>query len=180
MTNTVRLKMSPPWYTYINKLQALFDGDPLIAFNLDMSIPSVTLSTSNGDKAAALLQLLPSEVNFGNVTLKINVDGPISNRAFVSNKELFETAFSRNPAFAYCVAPVEEGYWYADITYVVFKNCVVQFFNDNLNDCHGIISTLYQDIAAEIFADCPAFRGVVAYCTDVERGQLGKPLGEWP
>ena len=31
----VRLKLSPPWVTYVNKLQALFDGDPLIAFNID-------------------------------------------------------------------------------------------------------------------------------------------------
>ena len=114
--NEVRLKISPPWYTYINKLQALFDGDPLIDFNLDMSVLSVSLVTSNGDKATALLELLPSEANFGNVTLMINIDGPFSNRAFVSNKELFEVAFNRNPTFAYCIAPTEEGYWYADIT----------------------------------------------------------------
>ena len=64
------------------------------------------------------------------------------------------------------------------MTYVVFKNCVVQFFNDNLNDCHGLISTLYQDIAAEIFED--ANLNGVYYNTDVERGALGMPLGEWP
>ena len=33
--NDVRLKISPPWVTYVNKLQALFDGDPMIAFNID-------------------------------------------------------------------------------------------------------------------------------------------------
>jgi len=60
---------------------------------------------------------------------------------------------------------------------VVFKNCVVQFFNDNLNDAHGVISTLYQNIAAEIFED--ANLPGVHYCTDVER-KLGKPLGDWP
>ena len=45
------------------------------------------------------------------------------------------------------VSPVDDGYWFVDITYVIFKNCVVQFFNDNLNDAHGLISTLYQNIA---------------------------------
>ena len=33
----IRLKMSPPWITYINKLEALFDGDPQIAFNVNWS-----------------------------------------------------------------------------------------------------------------------------------------------
>jgi hypothetical protein len=63
-------------------------------------------------------------------------------------------------------------------TYVVFKNCVVQFAADNLNDCHGIISTLYQDIADELLTG-PATEGVF-YNTDVERANLGMPLGEWP
>ena len=174
-----RLKISPPWVTYINKLQALFDGDPLIAFNIDYNQPSVVLSTTNGDKAAALVKLLPEEKLFGNVTLKISVDCPtISNLAFPTAKKLFETAFNNNPAFAYVVTT--EGYYFVPFTYVVFKNCVVQFFNDNLNDPHGVISTLYQDIASEIFEDLnDSLKNGVAYCTDVER-KLGKPLGEWP
>ena len=177
----VKLKMSPPWITYINKLQALFDGDPLIAFNIgeDENGPSVILSTTNGDKARALELLLPEEVVFGNVALSVVIDCPtVSNRVFVSNKELFEVLFKGNPAFAYAVAPAEEGYFFVDFTYIVFKNCVVQFFNDNLNDAHGLLSTLYQDIAEEIFRDA-GLRGVY-YCTDVEVGKLGKPLGEWP
>ena len=178
--NQVRMKISPPWVTYINKLQALFDGDPEIAFNVDSQgiEPHVTLTTHNGDKATALVKVLPENVNFGNVDLTISVDGPFTNRAFKTNKELFETIFSKNPAFAYCVAPTEEGYWFIDFCYVVFKNCVVQFFNDNLDDAHGVISTLYQDIAKEIFED--ANLSNVHYCTDVEHGHLGKPLGEWP
>ena len=176
-----RLKVSPPWITYIHKLTALFDEDPQIAFNVDFSAdrgPSVTLSINNGEKAAALIKLLPTEVEYGNITLTVTVDcNHISNRAFVSKKELFETAFEGNPIFAYAVAPADEGYWYPTITYVVFKNCVVQFFNDNLNDCHGLVSTLYQDIATDIFLD-EVSEGVF-FNTDVEK-KLGKPLGEWP
>ena len=179
---SVRLKISPPWITYINKLEALFDGDPLIAFNINYNGengPEVTLSTTNGDKAAALVKILPEVKSFGNVNLYINVDCPtMSNRAFTSKKELFEVAFSRNPAFAYAICPTEDGFNWLSVTYVVFKNCVVQFFNDNLNDCHGIVSTLYQDIAAEIFEDA-GIEGVY-YNTDIEIGRLGMPLGEWP
>ena len=176
----VRLKMSPPWVTYVNKLQALFDGDPQIAFNVDYNGedgPSVVLACNNGDKVAALLKILPEEVEFGNVVLKVGVDGQVSNLAFTSAKAIYDTAFSGNPAFAYCVAPAQEGYYFVDFTYVVFKNCVVQFFNDNLNDAHGLISTLYQEIADDVLLN--TFHGVY-YCTDVERGALGKPLGEWP
>lgn len=178
----VRLKMSPPWITYVNKLQALFDGDPLIAFNIDYDAedgPSVTLATTDPDKAAALIRLLPEEKEFGNVILSIYVDSPtVSNLTFPTNKALFETAFKGNPAFAEAIAPAAEGYFYIDFTYIIFKNCVVQFFNDNLNDAHGLISTLYQEIAKEIFEDA-GLNGVY-YCTDIEHGNLGKPLGEWP
>ena len=177
----VRLKISPPWITYVNKLQAVFDEDPQIAFNVDYTSahPSVTLATNNPEKAAALKYLLPEEKAFGNVTLDINIDcEKVVNKAFGTAKELFETAFFKNPVLAGVIVP--EGYNWVPFTYVVFKNCVVQFFNDNLNDPHGIISTLYQEIASEIFADMPFQKNSgICYCTDVEH-KLGAPLGEWP
>lgn len=175
-----RLKILPPWSTYINKIQALFDGDPQIACNVNYagSSPSIVLACNNGDKVAALQKVLPSEVKFGGVTLTIGVDGVPSNRAFANKKELFDTLFERNPAYAYSISPMDDGYnWFA-MTYVVFKNCVVQFFNDNLNDCHGVISTLYEDIAREILTGDGA--SGCYFNTDVEVGKLGKPLGEWP
>ena len=176
--NEPRLKILPPWTIVIRKLEALFDGDPQIAFNVDYSEPAVVLSCNNGDKVAALQQILPNEISFGNVKMKIMIDGTPSNRAFTSKVELFDTAFKGNPAYAYSVCPAEEGYQWIGTTYVVFNNCVVQFAADNLNDCHGIISTLYQDIAEELLRG-EATEGVF-YNTDVERGALGKPLGEWP
>ena len=176
----VRLKILPPWTIEIRKFEALFDGDPQIACNCEFggTDPSITLACNNGDKVAALQKILPEEISFGNVKLKVTVDGIPSNRAFASKVELFDTAFKGNPAYAYAVCPAEDGYMWIGTTYVVFKNCVVQFAADNLNDCHGIISTLYQDIAEELLTG-PATTGVF-YNTDVERANLGKPLGEWP
>ena len=175
-----RLKILPPWTIAIRKFEALFDGDPQIACNcvFNSANPSIVLACNNGDKVAALCQILPDEIDFGNVKLKVRVDGVPSNRAFTSKVELFDTAFKGNPAYAYSMCPAEEGYQWIGTTYVVFKNCVVQFAADNLNDCHGIISTLYQDIADELLTG-PATDGVF-YNTDVERANLGKPLGEWP
>ena len=107
----VRMKLSPPWITFINKLEALFDGDPQIAFNVhfESANPSVVLACNNGDKVAALQQILPTEVQFGKVILKVAIDGTPSNRAFTNKKELFEAAFEKNPAFAYAVSPADEG-----------------------------------------------------------------------
>jgi hypothetical protein len=178
--NEVRLKILPPWSIVIRKIEALFDGDPQIACNTNFSgsNPTIVLACNNGDKVTALQQILPEEITFGGVTLKIAVDGTPSNRAFANKKELFEVAFSGNPAFAYAVSPADDGYNWFSMVYVVFNNTVVQFFADNLNDCHGIISTLYQDIATELLTG-PAVQGVF-FNTNVERGALGKPLGEWP
>lgn len=177
----VRLKILPPWSILIRKVEALFDGDPQIACNSDFSgaHPAIVLACNNGDKVAALMQILPTApIEFGGVKCNIMVDGTPSNRAFTSKKELFDTAFEKNPAYAYAVCPVEDGYQWFSTTYVVFKNCVVQFFADNLNDCHGVMSTLYQNLAEEILIG-PGAQGVF-FNTDVERGALGKPLGEWP
>ena len=139
---------------------------------------TVALAGNNGEKNAALQRLLPTEKKFGNITLHIVVDGPIANIAFPTQKALFDAAFEGNPIYVKSISPASEGYWFFSMTYVVLKNCVVQFFNDNLNDCHGLISTLYQDIAAEIFED--ADLNGVYYNTDIEVGKLGKSLDEWP
>ena len=175
-----RLKILPPWTIVTRKLEALFDGDPQIAFNVDYSgtHPAVILSCNNGDKVAALQRILPTEIEFGNVKMEIVVDGTPSNIAFTSKVDLFDAAFKGNPAYAYSTCPCEDGYQWICSTYVVFKNCVVQFAADNLNDCHGIISTLYQNIAEELLTG-EATDGVF-YNTDVERANLGYPLGEWP
>lgn len=175
----IRLKISPPWVIYCHKIAALFDGDPQIACNVDFgsSEPYIILSCNNGDKVAALQKILPEEVEFGGVKLKVSVDGVPSNRAFKNKKELFECAFHGNPAFAYAVSPADDGYNWFSMVYVVFQNTVVQFFADNLNDCHGIISMLYQDIAEELLTGEGA-QGVF-FNTNVERGGLGKSPEEW-
>ena len=108
----VRLKILPPWTIQIRKFEALFDGDPQIACNCEFggTNPSITLACNNGDKVAALQKILPEEISFGNIKLKVTVDGIPSNRAFASKVELFDTAFKGNPAYAYAVCPAEDGY----------------------------------------------------------------------
>lgn len=182
MSNNIRLKVAPPWITMINKIMALFGDDPQIKCNVNDSgkEPSITLACNNGDKVTALQQILPTEFEFGNVILKVNIDGTPSNRKFKNKKELFETVFEKNPVFAYAVSPVNDDYSWFSAVYIVFKKTVVQFFNDNLNDCHGIISTLYQDIAEEILTG-EAVDGVY-FNTAIDReaiGSVGRSTEEW-
>lgn len=173
----VRLKISPPWVTYVNEVTALFGNDPDIEIRYENAGPKVVVSVKSPDKAAAIAKLLPEKVNFGNVDLEVVIDTPngISDLAFPSNKLLFDTAFDRNPVYAFSRA-VEDVLSNA-ITYVVFKNRVVQWWNDNLGDIYGNISTIYQEVAADVFKEAGLYG--VYYCTDVEE-KVGMPLGEWP
>ena len=171
----IRLKMSPPWITYVNELNAMFGNDREIGIVYDNARPAVTLTVENPEKAAALAYLLPELVYFGGVDLEIVIDGEMSNRAFPNKKELFDIAFENNPIYAF--SHEVKDVFSNSIVYVVFKNRVVQFFNDNLSDIYGNVSTLYEDIADDLFEDCD-LRGVF-FCTDIEE-KVGKPLGEWP
>ena len=125
------------------------------------------------------MYLLPFEKEFGNVTLDIIIipsnHNAVEKVDLTTAKEYFEAAFENNPVFAF--THVVQGIFTNTLTYVVFKNRVVQFFADNLNDIHGNISTLYQELAKDVF-NKDVIPGVL-FCTDIEE-KVGKPLGEWP
>ena len=139
-------------------------------------------------KADALATLIPATVTFGNITLQINIvpaNGALSTTTGLTNAQLFENALEGNGAFAF--VKWITGIFSNNLTYVVFKNKVVQYFNDNLGDVYGNCNTLYQDIAKNIFGEIEG----VYYCTDVEQpvtvlDKLGNcmpvfaPEGCWP
>lgn len=178
--SVIRLKLSPPWVTYVNELMALFTNDPQIRIEYVNEELTVKLYVDNVNKAAALTTLLPTEIPYGNVVLHVavipaNTDEMPTFTNPVSIKTLFDAAFENNPvyAFSYQVDDIFTN----PIVYIVFKNRVVQFFNDNLNDIYGNVSTLYQEIASDVF-NMDAVHGIY-FCTDIEE-RVGKPLGEWP
>ena len=168
-----KLGLSAPWVIFYREIEAMFEYDPEVRVIFDEDENVVSLFVENADKADALTQLLPEEKEFGNVTLKIKVVP--ANGLAASNVDLFQKAFEGNGAFAYVKAI--EGIFSGMLHYVVFRNKVVQFFTDDLSDIHGFRSTLYQDIAKDIFGEISN----VFFCTDIEEPVgLGKPLGEWP
>ena len=178
--DNIRLKLSPPWITYVNEITALFGNDPDIHITYYNENPQVKLFVDNDEKATALAFLLPETKEIGNITLKITII-PANNFVnevdfgSLSNKQIFDIAFNNNPVYAYSKEVV--GFFSNILTYIIFKNRVVQFFNDNLNDIHGLISTLYENLAREVFED--ANLNGVFFNTDIEEKVYGVPT-EWP
>lgn len=154
-----RLSLASPWVQFYHELSAMFkhDHDIKILFNEDED--TIKMYVAEAEKAAALEALLPKEKVFGNVVIKIIIIP--GNSAGVKLDNIFETAFDGNPALCYTYKV--DGIFTNPIMYVVFENEVVQYFTDDLGDINGVRSTLYQDIAKEIFVPIDG----VYYCTDV-------------
>lgn len=167
-----KLKLSSPWVNYFHEIEALFGQDPDINIVYDEETPEINLYVENADKADALTKLLPAEKVFGRVVLKLTVIP--ANNVNSSDSSLFQKAFEGNPVFSY-IKNIEGDFFKFPASYVVFKNKVVQYFNDDLSDVNGFRSTLYQEIAKDVFGNTNG----IYFCTDTE-DNIGKPLGEWP
>ena len=169
------LTLSSPWVTYYRELENLFEGDPEIRVIFDEEKNEIMLYVDNAKKAGALNEMLPEKKVFGNVELTITLIP--ANGMTEPKGSLARAALEGNPALSY-IREVK-GVFTNDITYVVFRNVVVQYYNDDLGDVNGLCSTLYQDIAKRVFGETEG----VFFCTDVpgnDGGSLGTPLGEWP
>lgn len=172
MMFTASTKLAPPWITYVSELEQMFLYDPEVHVLYDNDEHTVRLYIDEPAKATALSLVLPAEKQFGPITLIITV---IPANGSVENLDnLWEAAFHNNPVFSFTKRIT--GVFTNPITYVVFKNKVVQYFNDDLSDVYGNCSTLYQNIAADIFNVCDG----TFFCTDTDEQSFGYPLGEWP
>lgn len=75
---------------------------------------------------------------------------------------LFGTAFEGNPILNKIY--VVEGIFSNRFIYVEFKPEIVQFYNDNLGDLNGNVTTLYETIARNVFNENSNLKGIF-YCT---------------
>lgn len=172
----VRLKLAPPWVTYVNEIKALFEGDKDVRVTYDNDKVEINIYVEEFRKARAIEEILPISKQFGKVELKIyvipaNVDenGDLSKCTY---GQIFDAAFKGNPAYSFSVDI--DSVFTNVLTYVVFTNKVVQFFNDNLNDVYGNMSTLYQEIASDVFET----KGNVFFCTDIKKDLVSER--QWP
>ena len=174
------LKILSPWYELYNEVTAMFkeDKDIKIIFD-DSEEKRIKLYVADDNKAAALEKLLKHEYKFGNVVAHVDVV-PANAHPYgiivddiMESAELYEYAFKDNPVLQ--TIGVVRGVLGMDIVYVVFAKEVVQYFNDDLSDAYGQRSTLYQEIAKDLFVE----EAGLFFCT-AKDDIVNSPLGEWP
>lgn len=161
------LKLLSPWQVWYRDVDALFKEDPEVRVVFDNDTYELTLYVDNADKADALAQLMPVEKEFGNVTVKVlvvpcNTNGKKVSVPLNPRTNPYARALKGNGALA--DIQVVSGIMVNDIIYVIFRKRVVQYYIDNLGDAYGNRSTLYQDIAANVFEMTDG----ICFCTDIE------------
>lgn len=155
------IKKSAPWVTYYREVNELFKKDKKVLVVFDEENVELKIYVDNPTKASAIQYLMPTEKEFGNVTLKIDVipaNGKTLRDVNTSNiLTIACDAFLDNDA-VYMVTDVRSAF---DLVYVIFRKEVVQYFDDNLGDINGNCSTLYEMIARDVFNDVG-----IKFCTD--------------
>ena len=159
------LRLSAPWQIFYKELSELFKKDPEIHIVYDTDEQEISLYIENQVKADALAEILPEELSFGSVKVQINII-PTNENSRRSVGSLYEDAFYKNPIVNEVVTL--DGIMTNPITYVIFKKEVVQYYNDDLGDAHGMCSTLYQDMAYRVFEE----KEGVFFCTDIRNGTI--------
>ena len=151
-----------PWVIFCKKVTELFKQDPDVRVEVSDDNQSIKLYVDKTEKADALSKILPSSKSFGNVSVSISV---IPSNEGDYKAKYFKTAFDGNGAFSHLttVDHIPDMYISNPISYCVFKKEVVQYGADDLSSESGVRSTLYQDIASDIFGDVEG----VFFCTDV-------------
>lgn len=161
-----KLTLSPPWRIYYSKLLAMFGQDDDIKVIFDEDDCSIKFYVAKSKKAEVLNILLPEEKIFGNVSINIKIIPANKNSInFDYDKvaDLYDILFKDNPVVDYI--KTYESVLSNPLTYVVFKKEVVQFYSDNIGDINGFKSTLYEDIARDLFTSTK--NDGVYFCTNI-------------
>ena len=155
------IKKSAPWVTYYKEVNELFKKDKDVFVVFDEENVELKIYVKDQIKASAIQYLMPTEKEFGNVVLKIDVipaNGKELREVSTSNIVTIACDAFRDNDAVYMVTDVRAVF---DLVYVIFRKEVVQFFDDNIGDINGNCSTLYEVIARDVF------KGIgIKYCTD--------------
>lgn len=157
------MKLYSPWVLFHKQIEKLFEKDPEVSVSFDTENMTIKLFVDNEAKADALSKLLPLKKEFGNVEVKIEVV-PADGSEYKA--KYFRDAFEGNEAFSHLttISDIPDVYISNPISYCVFKKEVVQYGADDLSSETGMRSTLYEDLAREIFGSVEG----VYFCTDAE------------
>lgn len=164
-----KVRMAPPWISYVSKLRVLFGSDPEVKVEYNDDEKEVKIFVEgNANKYEAMEKLLPIKKEFGNVTLYIAVIPANLGSGADNGVQLVADLFSGNPIFDQIV--IVPHIFTNPIAYASFKKEVVQYYDDNMADPNGNRSTLYQNIAEEVLRDPENDRQLlngVYFCTQL-------------
>jgi hypothetical protein len=147
MNKEENMKLSAPWTIYTNQVEAMFKEDIDVEVEFDDETKTLTIFVNGQNKADAIEKLFPKEQELGNITVTINVV-PANIDGELSRIDLFRRAFAGNPAVTNIMSV--DTLWGKE-NFVVFKPKVVQYYSDSMFDVNGRTSTLYQNLAEELF-----------------------------
>ena len=138
-------KLAPPWATWAREVTALFEHDEEVTVEIDEDAPSVAIRVTSAIKADALAQIVPTEMQFGNVTLDVAV---IPANSDVTDEQVWRWAFDGNPALA--CTDVEEMPDGTPVTFAMFAPECAQWFADDLTNPLGLQTKTYEQIARDV------------------------------
>lgn len=138
-----KLELGTPWAIYAGRVMELFAEDPSVMCDYDNDSPELKLRVDGADKADAISALLPANMEFGNITLKITV---VPSNVVPDGGELFRRAFAGNPKFR----DVAYGGPMGDVPYAMFEPKVVQLREDDLSKYAGVVTLTFEELAASV------------------------------
>lgn len=133
-----------PWVLFAKKAEALFRYDDEVAVEYDEDEIALTLLVDNQAKADAIAKLMPEEVTFGNVTLRVGV---VPCNEELTSEQVFRTAFDCNPVFAGTAVDETHG-----LSYVMYEPVVAQFKSDDISSAFGVTTMTYEQLAKDVLA----------------------------
>lgn len=162
------MTMIAPWIDFYREVEALFKNDPSVRVLYNDEQKELRLYVDDSNKAYALTEVMPIDKVFGNVKLDISIipANSLPKSARIKAEDYFTHIFKNNPILI--DIQTVYGVFSNPITYVVFRKEVVQYFNDDLGDINGLRSTLWQDIANDVFTEAHG----VYFCTDTSNYQV--------
>lgn len=156
------ISKAPPWETFYHEVEALFDGDLDIDVMRSYSEKEkrIVIYVQNNEKYKILTRYMPAKKIFGGVEILIDLVPADTKDANGNAQEDMKKLFAGNGN----VSRVEtQGFPSGLVTYVAFKNDVVQFYDDNLADINRNKSMLMETIARDVLSE--PIDGVY-FCTD--------------
>lgn len=145
MVEVEKFDASAPWFEHYHKIEQVFLSDEDVSVDYDDDSKTVIVRVKGTDKAEALAKYVKPEIDFGKVTLHVNV---VPDNAEKTTTEMLQDAFTGNELFE---GIAEEAVYGGTIIYAVFRADVIQFWNDNIGSPYGVKTMTIEQAAKDVF-----------------------------